>query len=92
MFPLRSRWTMSKLRFPIGAHVTGVIIRVEPFGVFVAIPECEVHAVLLVTEFEDGTRSFNLSDYPQVGTLVSAIVVDHVEHNHQLRLSTRASR
>lgn len=85
-------WNLAKQRFPVGIRATGTVVRVEPFGVFVAIPDCGVHAVLLVTEFEDGPRAFDFADYPKLGAQVVGVVVDHVEHNHQLRLSTRASR
>jgi ribosomal protein S1 len=85
-------WQAAKADFPIGSIVEGEVVHIEPFGVFVAIPGCAVHAVLLVTEFEDGDRRFNLSDYPAVGSPVRAVVVDHVEHNQQLRLSARRSR
>lgn len=85
-------WRSAKLNFPVGSTVEGELIHVEPYGVFVAIPGCGVHAVLLVTEFEDGDKRFDLPEYPPVGSRVQAVVVDHVEHNQQLRLSTRRSR
>lgn len=85
-------WQAAKVRFPIGAIVHGSVIRVEAFGVFVALPGCGVPAVLLVTEFEDGPRGFEIDEYPQVGSPVTAVVVDHAEHSPQLRLSTKASR
>ena len=85
-------WELTKARFPIGSTVEGEVIHVEPYGVFVTIPECPVQAVLLVTELEDGERSFDLSEYPAIGSRVQAVVVDLVEHNHQLRRSTRRSR
>jgi ribosomal protein S1 len=85
-------WESTKVNFPIGSMVEGEVIRVEPYGVFVAIPGCPFHSVLLVTEFEDGERSFDISEYPAMGSRIRAVVVDLAEHNHQLRLSTRRSR
>ena len=85
-------WPEAKSKFPVGPTVLGTVARVEPFGVFVDIPGCGVRALLEVPEFEDGPRAFDLGDYPQVGAAIRAVVVDHVEHNQQLRLSTIASR
>lgn len=85
-------WELTKAHFPIGSTVEGEVIRVEPYGVYVTIPECHAHAVLLVTEFDDGERCFDISEYPAMGARIRAVVVDLVEHNHQLRLSTRRSR
>lgn len=85
-------WQATITRFPPGSMVEGEVIHVEPYGVFVAITGCPVPAVLLVTEFEDGERPFDLSEYPPMGSQIRAVVVDVVEHNHQLRLSTRRSR
>lgn len=85
-------WESAKVKFPVGSTVEGEVIHVEPYGVFVALPGCGVRAVLLVTEFEDGDRRFDLSEYPSVGSRVRAVVVDQVNHNQQLRLSTRRSR
>jgi hypothetical protein len=62
------------------------------FGVFIDVPGCPAYAVLLVTEFEDGDRSFAVDDYPQAGHTIEAVVVDLVDHSQQLRVSTRLSK
>lgn len=85
-------WKDVKRRFPLKSIVVGTVVRVEPFGVFVSVPQCDAHAVLLVTEFQDGDRAFDVSEYPEIGSQLTAVVVDHAEHNRQLRVSTRRSR
>ncbi|MBU1430664.1 hypothetical protein KKF91_08930 [Myxococcota bacterium] len=85
-------WENIKTQFPINSKVEGYVIHVASFGVFVKIDNCQANAVLLVTEFEDGERSFDIPEYPQIGALIQAIVVDHIDHNKQLRLSTCRSK
>jgi ribosomal protein S1 len=85
------RWCKIKEILPLGSQVRGVVTRVEPFGVLVKLASTDITGVLLVTHFEDGERAFQLHEYPQVGEVLEAVVVDHCEHNMQVRLSTRAS-
>lgn len=49
-------WLEAKEKFPLRSLVNGKVVRTEPFGVFVEIPGCGVHAVLLVTEFVGDQR------------------------------------
>lgn len=91
MIVTKQQWEETKKCLPVGTRVRGVVIRVEPFGVFVELAESNALAALLVTHFEDGERSFDIEEYPQVGDTLEAVVVDLAEHNMQVRLSTRSS-
>ena len=87
----KQRWEETKQRLPVGTRVHGVVTRVEPFGVFVELTEKDLVAVLLVTHFDDGERSFDIEEYPQIGDTLEGVVVDLAEDNMQVRLSTRPS-
>ncbi|MCA9690042.1 MAG: S1 RNA-binding domain-containing protein [Myxococcales bacterium] len=85
------KWIAQKSKRPIGTLVRGVVLKVAPFGVFVDVDGFEFSAVLLVTHFEDDGEGRAMDEYPQVGEVVSAVVVGFVEDTKQVRLSTRAS-
>ncbi len=70
-------WRDTKNQCPVGAIVEGQVTRVEPYGVFVRFDHCSGVGLLSVTEFEDGDRSFDLSDYPNEGSRIRLSVRWH---------------
>ncbi|MCE9573147.1 MAG: SMI1/KNR4 family protein [Deltaproteobacteria bacterium] len=86
-----ARWIAIKNRYPIGTRVRGTVMHLEDFGAFVRLDHDDVAALVLVTNIEDGTRSLDMHDYPQIGSVVEATVVDLIEETAQVRLSMRPS-
>ena len=85
------KWTIQKKERPVGSLVRGRVVKVAPFGVFLALDGFDFSAVLLVTHFEDNGKGREIEEYPQVGEVISATVVGFVDDTKQIRLSTRAS-
>lgn len=85
------KWTTQKEERPVGSLVRGRVVKVAPFGVFLDLEGFDFSAVLLVTHFEDNGKGREIDEYPQVGEVVSAVVVGFVDDTRQIRLSTRAS-
>ncbi len=85
------KWTTQKEEHPLGSLVQGKVLKLAPFGVFLALDGVDFPAVLLVTHFEDNGRGRELDEYPRVGEVVSAVIVGFVDDNRQVRVSTRIS-
>ena len=79
-------WVAARQSFPVGAVVTGRVLACLRMGVFVAIAD------RLVGQIEAPEVSDDVdSPQPEVGTVVTAVVLRHVDRNQQICLSTRAS-
>lgn len=67
------RWEEMLSRLKRGDLLTGVITRVEPFGVFVDVGE-EFLGLILVP-FISKKESINVQEYPEVGSVVQAVIL-----------------
>ena len=82
-------WDRVKAAVPIGAEVTGRVVSCQPFGVFVDLG-LGFPGLLEAPEFGGAAgRSLGMEDYPAVGSAVTAWVLQHADHNQQLRLTQR---
>jgi predicted RNA-binding protein with RPS1 domain len=77
----RHHWAATIAALPAGMHVTGEVIGRQPFGVFVRIDG--VPDAVGLAEITSMPRDAEL---PAVSTHVVGDVIDHVEHNHQVRI------
>jgi ribosomal protein S1 len=77
----RDRWTETIEALPVGSAVTGEVIGRQPFGVFVAIS-----AVPGAIGLAEITSMPGDTVLPLIGTVVCATVIDHVAHNHEVKL------
>ncbi|MFI5978536.1 hypothetical protein [Streptomyces sp. NPDC051452] len=78
---IRRAWPATVSALPVGAAVTGKVIGRQPFGVFVqldGVPD----AVGLAEIFSSPPGTVP----PPLGFAISGSVVDHAEHNYQVRL------
>ncbi|WP_175647503.1 hypothetical protein [Streptomyces cyaneochromogenes] len=78
---IRRAWSATVAALPVGTAVTGKVIGRQPFGVFVEIDGVP-DAVGLAEIF--GSPSGTVP--PPLGFAISGSVVDHAEHNFQVRL------
>jgi small subunit ribosomal protein S1 len=79
-------WKEVPERYKPGSPVTGKVVNVTAFGLFVELQD-GVEGLLHVSEIPKGSRK-NLSDY-QPGDLVEAIVVRVSEAERKIELSVR---
>lgn len=80
-------WEEAMSRHPIGSEVSGTVVSVMPFGVFVDLG-VGFWGLLEVPNMAGDTKKA-ISDYPQVGQLVTANVLQHADLDQQIRLSQR---
>ncbi|MFF4014314.1 hypothetical protein [Streptomyces sp. NPDC001843] len=78
---VRRAWPATVTALPVGAAVTGKVIGRQPFGVFVAIDG--VPEAVGLAEIHGSPRG---TVPPPLGFAISGSVVDHAEHNFQVRL------
>ncbi|WP_432178252.1 hypothetical protein [Streptomyces sp. NBC_00063] len=79
-------WTATLAALPLGASVTGEVIARQPFGVFIrvdGVPNAMALAEIAAIPEEMGL--------PALGTHIRGEVIDHVEHNHQVRVRLQRS-
>ncbi|MGP4114228.1 hypothetical protein ACTWP5_25385 [Streptomyces sp. 4N509B] len=74
-------WAAAVRALPVGAVVSGVVVGRQPFGVFVRFDD--VPDAVGLAEITAMPRSMKL---PPMGASVTATVIWHAEHNHQVRL------
>src|SRR5438552_12433811 len=84
--PDKPTWDEVKARLPIGSEVTGQVSAVMPFGVFIELGVGFI-GLLEVPEMAGDSRA--IADYPQVGQLVTANVLQHKDWDHQIKLSQK---
>ncbi|MCQ1580516.1 DUF7660 family protein [Streptomyces parvus] len=78
---IRQAWPATVTALPVGAAVTGKVINRQPFGVFVEIDGVP-DAVGLAEIFGSPPGTVP----PPLGFAISGSVVDHAEHNFQVRI------
>ncbi|WP_181512537.1 MULTISPECIES: hypothetical protein [unclassified Streptomyces] len=78
---VRQFWPETVAALPVGTHVTGRVIGRQRFGVFIRI-EGHANAVGLA---EIGGMPHHM-ELPQPGVEVGGLVVDHADHNHQIKI------
>nr|WP_243876055.1 barstar family protein [Streptomyces sp. 846.5] len=77
---VRAAWSATRRELPVGAAITGEVIGRQPFGVFLRIdghPDA-IGLVEITTMPKDAVL-------PAIGERVTGEVIDHAEHNHQVR-------
>lgn len=84
----KSDWERVKAAVPLGSEVSGRVVAVQPFGVFVDLGLGFV-GLLEVPEFGGPIRPRSLEEYPPVGVSVTARVLQHADRNQQLLLTQR---
>jgi ribosomal protein S1 len=84
-------WADAKLRFPVGARVSGKVVRHNPFGVFVDLGDAEALGLVQITDFLDEGR-MTTELYPPIGALIEAMVLGHTDEGRkQVWLSMKPS-
>ncbi|GGN77486.1 hypothetical protein GCM10011579_059780 [Streptomyces albiflavescens] len=79
---VRQSWPKTVAALPAGTHVTGHVIGRQRFGVFVQI---KGHANAVGLAEVRGNMPHHM-ELPQLGAEVGGWVVDHADHNHQVKI------
>lgn len=83
-------WAATERQFPIGSTVTGTVDKVAPFGIFISVEGVHHGAAFAdVAGMHHGGADGSTVIWPEVGDSVTGVVVEHTEHNHQLKLHLR---
>ncbi|GHF30439.1 RNA-binding protein [Streptomyces morookaense] len=80
-------WTEAKEAFPIGSSVQGEVLTNRSFGFFVKLPgNPDAVAVVDAISYIPHGVPVDAALWPKPGQKISAEVVDHAEHNRQIKL------
>jgi len=72
---------------PLGTRVVGVVTERHTFGFFVKLDDHpDIRAIVEINNYRPYGSPVPPEGLPPTGARVDAIVVDHVEVNHQVRL------
>lgn len=75
------RWAATVAALPLGASIVGTVIGRQPFGVFIRVDGVpDAMALAEITVMPQGMG------LPEFGARVLGEVIDHAEHNHQVRV------
>jgi ribosomal protein S1 len=87
---MNDEWTAIKQKFPFGAEVTGTVVRVETFGIFISIEGAPPGGGFAdVAGMHHGGADGSLVLWPAVGDPVAGVVVDQTDRNQQIKLHLR---
>ena len=78
----RAAWPATVAALPTATRVTGEVIARQPFGVFIRI-----NGVPDAVGLAEITSMPPEATLPDLGTAVTAEVIGHAAHNHQVRLA-----
>lgn len=68
-------------------RVHGIVKKAYPFGMFVAVAEFpDVTVTVDAASYAPKGEITSAEQWPPIGSPIEGVVVDHVEHNHQVKL------
>ncbi|GAA0466272.1 hypothetical protein GCM10009544_30690 [Streptomyces stramineus] len=86
-------WAAIKEHFPIDSHVDGIVETQRPFGFFVKFSDFpDAVAVVDAIAYLPHGAPVAPTAWPAPGNHVAAKVVDHSEHNRQIKLRVEKAR
>lgn len=85
-----SEWAEAKEQFPVGALVDGTVLAQLPMGIWITVGE-RLAGQIEVVSIVDKPGSLAKSDWPAIGSVVRARVLDHHPDGPRLRLSLKPS-
>ncbi|MFD5897761.1 MULTISPECIES: hypothetical protein [unclassified Streptomyces] len=79
-------WAAIKQQFPRGSTVRGTVDEVASFGIFISVEGVQLSCAFAdVAGMRHGDDGYTVI-WPELGEAVTGVVVEHTEHNHQLKL------
>jgi len=84
-------WEETKLRFPIGRLVRGIVTAHRPFGIFVDLGDPNATGLVQITDFVDSGR-MTPEQYPRLGESIEAVVLGHNDRSKQIWLGVKPSQ
>ncbi|MFE7327551.1 hypothetical protein ACFU8W_21625 [Streptomyces sp. NPDC057565] len=83
-------WDAAKRKYPYGSTVHGAVDEVTPFGIFISVEGVQGSCTFAdVAGMRHGGADGSTVIWPELGEAVTGVVVEHTEHNHQLKLHLR---
>lgn len=84
-------WDEIKQSLPVGALVTCIVTRHEPYGTFVRIAGVPFDGLVQITDFKDEGRMTE-EEFPPVGSTITAVVLGFKETGNQIWLGVKPSQ
>ncbi|MFI1742066.1 hypothetical protein [Streptomyces sioyaensis] len=80
-------WEEVKRQLPFGTRTQASVVRHSGFGFFVQLAAFpDVTAVVDGISYLPDGKMARRTEWPKAGELIEGVVVDHVEHNHEIKL------
>ncbi|MFF3742651.1 hypothetical protein [Streptomyces kronopolitis] len=80
-------WEEAKRELPFGVRTQGSVVRHSGFGFFVQLSKFpDVAAVVDAISYLPCGQMAPRAEWPAIGETIEGTVVDHVEHNHEIKL------
>ncbi|WP_406859576.1 hypothetical protein ABZO31_04205 [Streptomyces sp. HUAS MG47] len=84
---MTDEWTATKQKYPVGSSLKGTVTRVAPFGIFVSAEGTRPSGVVAdLAGMHKDPADDSVVIRPEVGDPVTGVVVEHSEHNEQLKI------
>lgn len=80
-------WSEAKLEYPIGPEVRGTVEKAAAFGIFVSVEGVRCYGLVAdVAGMRKHAADDSVVIWPGEGDPVTGVVVEHSEHNEQLKI------
>ncbi len=90
---MNNKYEIIKEKYPPNTIIECIVVNQFPFGVFTDIGDSEYKGLIPIIEFSDNTEKVLITDFPQIGTKLKAIVLGITEDDRkQVYLSIKPSK
>lgn len=80
-------WAATKQKYPVGSALTGTVESAAPFGIFVTAEGTRPYGVVAdLAGMHKDPADDSVVIWPEVGDIITGVVVEHSEHNEQLKI------
>ncbi|MEV4333557.1 hypothetical protein AB0K02_23945 [Streptomyces sp. NPDC049597] len=84
---MTDEWAETKRNYPVGSQLTGTVARVAPFGIFVSVQGARPSGVVAdLAGMHKDAADDSVVLWPRVGDSITGVVVEHSEHNEELKI------
>lgn len=83
-------WLTVKDKYQIGQIITGKVLTIKPFGLFVDIGEKSVRGFIRVVDITDKDKIYNPKEF-NIEDDVEGIILGFTDYNYQVLLSLKDS-
>jgi len=85
---LSCAWKDIKEKLKKGDLVSGIVMSHYPFGIFLDLG-IQFYGLVQIVNFKDGNEIMSPLEYPQIGKIIEAAIIDFNDSNMQILLSLK---